>query len=232
LPRHSAAPSPVLTFADRDWPAKHPDALKLMKRHPWREGEECMALSTGMTFAEPGIVEQAMKRVQAEISTFGRHKAADFKDLENFPFLEAVIQETLRMYGPVTATIPRRLTEPVEVCGYTLPAGTQVSVHSNFMHYNPELFSEPHLFKPGRFLKGSPEFEEHHPYAHLPFGAGARICIGMKFALEEIKLTLLSILQRYELDLSPGQQPLKLGKGTTMGPADGIFGKIRRVEYE
>ncbi len=131
------------------------------------------------------------------------------------------------MYPPVTATIPRYIDEPLEVCGYKIPAGTDVAVNSHYMHHDPELFRDPEQFRPERFLKGDPQHEEHHPYAHLPFGGGARICIGMKFALEEIKLALVAILRRYEFELSPGQVPLRLGQGATQGPADGIFGRIR-----
>eukprot|EP00951_Prasinocladus_malaysianus_P046632 scaffold647831_cov37-Prasinocladus_malaysianus.AAC.1 len=115
----------------------------------------------------------------------------------------------------------------MELCGFTVPAKSELIVNVHYMHYDPELYPDPGTFRPERFLKGDPECQARHPYAFLPFGGGARVCVGMKFALEEIKLTLVAFLQRYEFELSPGQVPIRLGKGATQGPADGIFGRVR-----
>jgi cytochrome P450 len=166
-----------------------------------------------------------LERAVAEVDAFGS-KIPEFKDLSNFPFIEAVVNESLRLFPPVTGTIPRHTEEPIELAGYTIPAGCDVTVNVLHMQHNPSNFSDPELFKPQRFVKGDPEFEEHHPYAHMPFGGGARICIGMKFALEEVKLVLITVLQRFSIQLSPGQIPLKLGNGATLGPESGIFCKI------
>jgi len=168
---------------------------------------------------------QAMERAVAEVDAFGDNMP-EFKDLGQFPFIEAVVNESLRMYPPATGIIPRHTEEEFELGGYTVPAGIDISVNIYHMHYDPANFADPTVFRPQRFVKGDPEFEEHHPYAHMPFGGGARVCIGMKFALEEVKLVLVSILRGFHIELSPGQVPMKLGKGITLGPDNGIFCKI------
>mmetsp|Transcript_11953 Transcript_11953/g.30216 ORF Transcript_11953/g.30216 Transcript_11953/m.30216 type:complete len:521 (+) Transcript_11953:2-1564(+) len=168
---------------------------------------------------------EAMHRAVAEVDAFGSN-IPEFKDLSLFPYIEAVVNESLRLYPPVSGTIPRRTEEDMVLCGRRIPAGVDVAVNIYHMHHDAANFADPELFKPERFMKGDPGFEEHHPYAHMPFGGGARVCIGMKFALEEVKLVLISVLQGYHIKLSPGQVPLKLGKGLTLGPANGIYCRV------
>ena len=170
-----------------------------------------------------------MERAQAEVDSFGAssgQQQPSFSDMDKFPYLEAAVNETLRLYPPVTSVIPRRTTEAAVICGKAVPSNTTVTVNIQSMHYNPSNFKEPLSFRPERFLKGDPGHESFHPYAHMPFGGGGRSCIGQRFAMEEIKLTLVAILQEYRFELSPGQVPLKLNQGITQGPEGGIFGKV------
>ena len=177
---------------------------------------------------------QAMAKAQAEVDAFGavgeqqqQQQQPSFSDyMEKFPYLEAAVNETLRLYPPATSVIPRRTTEATVICGKAVPPGTTVSVNIQAMHYDPANFKEPRSFRPERFLKGDPGLESFHPYAHMPFGGGARSCIGQRFAMEEIKLTLVAILREFRFELSPGQAPLKLNQGLTQGPEGGIFGKV------
>eukprot|EP00873_Tetraselmis_striata_P046538 jgi/Tetstr1/466802/TSEL_011272.t1 len=172
---------------------------------------------------------EAMKRAMAEVDAFGSN-IPEFKDLSLFPFIEAVVNESLRLYPPGTSIIPRHTEEEILLGGHRIPAGVDVAVNIYHMHHDAANFADPELFKPERFMKGDPGFEEHHPYAHMPFGGGARVCIGMKFALEEVKLVLISVLQGYHIKLSPGQVPLQFGKGATLGPKNGIYCKIAARE--
>lgn len=92
----------------------------------------------------------------------------------------------------------------------------------------------PQCFRPSRFLKDSPEAKARHQYAYLPFGAGPRMCIGYKFALQEIMLTLVTVLRSYSfaLDTTRDQTELKTTGLVTMGPAEGVWLKVARRELQ
>lgn len=164
----------------------------------------------------------------AEVDAFGPAEP-EFKQLVAFPYISAIISEALRMYPPVSATIPRVVDQPMELCGLRVPAvDAGIVVHIQHQHLDEANFKEPLVFKPERFLKGSPEYERPPPYAYMPFGGGARACIGEKFALEEMKLALVTILRRFRFELSPGQVPLRMSKAVTQSPAEGLFGRVYR----
>lgn len=108
-------------------------------------------------------------------------------------YLEAVIEETLRLHAPVVDAV-RLLAEPVELSGCTLPAGTIVLAALPLVHRRPELYADPESFRPERFLEGRPD-----PYSFVPFGGGVRRCLGAALALHELRIVLPLILQRFRL---------------------------------
>ena len=116
--------------------------------------------------------------------------------INQLPYLDAVIKETLRKYPPVV-----RLERRVGVDGYKLgdiplDKGTLIEVPTSAVHYCPEYYSDPYTFDPDRFMP-----ENRHliaPYTYLPFGVGPRNCIGVRFAIQEMKLCLAAIVRRFE----------------------------------
>ncbi len=141
-------------------------------------------------------------------------------------YLDMVVNETMRLY-PIANRIERISKASVEVNGVTIPKGTVVMVPTYALHRDPDLWSEPEAFKPERYSTGlmqikvrmnpnvitwrnqlkifvnvSFRFSKENkdnidPYAFLPFGAGPRNCIGMRFALLMMKLALVEILQNF-----------------------------------
>lgn len=107
-------------------------------------------------------------------------------------YLDAVVNETFRV-RPVIELVARRLSAPLELGGYLLPAGTTVSASISGVHCS-EAYEDPELFRPERFLdRPAP------PYALIPFGGGTHRCIGASFAVMEIKSILRAVLERVEL---------------------------------
>jgi cytochrome P450 family 135 len=105
-------------------------------------------------------------------------------------YLTATIQETLRL-RPVISIVIRRLTEPVEIGGYELPAGVSVTPCVYLVHRNPEVYPEPDRFLPERFLENPPG-----TYTWIPFGGGVRRCLGASFAQFEMAVVLKELVRR------------------------------------
>ena len=108
-------------------------------------------------------------------------------------YLTATIQETLRL-RPVISIVLRRLTEPVEIGGYELPAGVSVAPCVYLVHRNPEVYPEPQRFLPERFLDNPPG-----TYTWIPFGGGVRRCLGASFAQFEMAVVLKELVKRHQI---------------------------------
>jgi cytochrome P450 len=108
-------------------------------------------------------------------------------------YLTATIQETLRL-RPVISIVIRRLTEPVEIGGYELPAGVSVTPSVYLLHRNPEIYPEPEAFRPERFLDNPPG-----TYTWIPFGGGVRRCLGASFAQFEMAVVLRELVKRRQI---------------------------------
>jgi cytochrome P450 len=112
---------------------------------------------------------------------------------EDDAYMTATIQETLRL-RPVISIVIRRLTEPVEIGGYELPAGVSVTPSVYLVHRNPEIYPEPDRFKPERFLDNPPG-----TYTWIPFGGGVRRCLGASFAQFEMAVVLRELVKRHRI---------------------------------
>jgi cytochrome P450 len=139
-------------------------------------------------------------------------------------YLDAVINETLRVRPPLDG-VWRKLTVPLELGGYLLPAGTTVSVTIISAHRS-KAFPDAERFRPERFLGQPPP-----SYALIPFGGGSRRCIGASFARMEMKTILRTVLERVELR-APTQKPeraVRTRRITTV-PARGarVISTVRR----
>jgi cytochrome P450 family 135 len=121
-------------------------------------------------------------------------------------YLEAVINETLRS-RPVIDSVQRRLTAELAIGGYRIPAGTTVAPAIVGVQLDPDVFEDPHAFRPERFLD-----RPLAPYTLIPFGGGSRRCIGASFAVMEIKTVLRTVLTQIQLQPS-SSKPEKPRRG-------------------
>jgi cytochrome P450 family 135 len=137
-------------------------------------------------------------------------------------YLEATIKETLRV-RPVLVDVARKLTGPLRIGGYELPAGTFVMAAIAALHYREDLFPEPRQFRPERFLQGKVD-----SYAWIPFGGGVRRCIGASFAEYEMRIVLRAILERAELSAAdPRPEKVKV-RNITLAPGKGTLVSLDR----
>jgi cytochrome P450 len=133
----------------------------------------------------------------------------------SLPYLTALCQETLRIYPVAPTPGIRTLAQPMTVAGYEFPAGAVLFLNIYLVHHRDDLYPEPQIFRPERFLE-----RQYSPYEYFPFGGGHRSCIGSAFALMEMKLVLATILRRWQLALPPAQRrPLRpVRRGLTLAP--------------
>jgi cytochrome P450 len=130
-------------------------------------------------------------------------------------YLEATATETLRV-RPVVTDIARRVKRDVEVAGWTLPAGTFAIPSIALIHTREDLYPEPHAFRPERFLDTKPG-----TYTWIPFGGGARRCIGAAFAMLELKTIARTILDRTRLRAPDPRPESPRARNVTIVPSRG-----------
>jgi cytochrome P450 len=128
------------------------------------------------------------------------------------PYLNAVCSETLRIYPVAMLTFARVVRTPLSLGGYELEPGTGVIGSIYLTHHREDLYPEPKQFKPERFLE-----RQFSPYEYLPFGGGARRCIGLAFAQLEMKLALAKILSTRELELVDNSEVRPKRRGLVTG---------------
>jgi cytochrome P450 family 135 len=139
-------------------------------------------------------------------------------------YLGAVITESLRL-RPVIGQISRKTVAPFELDGYVIPAGTLLSPSIQLVHRRPDIYPEPHAFKPERFLEKGPE-----TYTWLPFGGGVRRCVGASFAIFEMKVVLKAILARAELRAASSEPEPPAPRAVTMAPKHGAMAVLERLD--
>jgi cytochrome P450 len=139
-----------------------------------------------------------LKRLQNELDTILQGKTPKVDDLTNLPYTKAVLEESLRVFPPAPL-IPRQVMEDAVIGGYKIEAGSRALINVYNIHRHPDFWEDAETFTPERFLPEARNQIDRNAY--IPFGAGARLCIGNNFALMEGQLLLAMIAQRYELKL-------------------------------
>jgi cytochrome P450 len=131
-------------------------------------------------------------------------------------YLEALAKEILRIRSPLPISAARYLREPFAIGEWTIPPGTAVLVDAYGVHHDPEIYPQPHSFRPERFLESQPD-----GYSFLAFGGGAHRCIGASLAVLEMKIVLRELLARVELAPIADAVARPVPRGPTLAPRGG-----------
>ncbi|KAF8467157.1 cytochrome P450, partial [Kalaharituber pfeilii] len=159
--------------------------------------ETTATLLSGLTYYLFKMPE-AYQRLTEEIRTsFQNYSDIDSISTQHLPYLNAVIEEGLRIYPPVPVGLPR-ISPGAMVAGHFIPPGTEVSVHAYSASHNPDNFAEPDRFLPERWLQEG-KFNDRKE-ASQPFLLGTRGCLGRNLAYMELRLILAKMLYCYDLE--------------------------------
>ncbi|EED18501.1 cytochrome P450, putative [Talaromyces stipitatus ATCC 10500] len=141
-------------------------------------------------------LRQELSTVETDFSASGRELLTA---LEKLPYMNAVINEGLRLMHGVTTRLPRVAHEPIQYKQWTIPASTPVSQCNLFVHMDPTLFPEPTKFNPERWMDAKQNNTRLDRYL-VSFGKGSRQCVGINLAYAEIFLTLALVLSRFDME--------------------------------
>ncbi len=168
---------------------------------------------------------QVREKLLEELDSLG--ESPGLTSILQLPYLNAVCNETLRLYSPEPLTKGKMVRSPFELMGYQLNPGTAVYICLHLLHRCEDIYPEPLKFRPERFLE-----REFSNYEFMPFGRGPRRCIGAALAQMSMKLVLATILSNYQLKLADNRLPRTFPPGTTVAPIAKIVmqGKRRRQE--
>lgn len=147
----------------------------------------------------------------------GLEPGTDPMTIAKLPYLTAVCQETLRRTPVAMLTFPREAQEPIEMLGYQFPEGTLFMGCMYLTMHREDLYPNPKEFRPERFLE-----RKYTPFEFIPFGNGARRCVGEALALYEMKLALATILTHYDLELADSEPEIPRRRGVTLAPSRGV----------
>ncbi|CAH0560968.1 unnamed protein product [Brassicogethes aeneus] len=154
-----------------------------------------MAFTCFMLALHPDIQEKLYQEV---ISVCG-YKEIGTSNLNDLKYLEMVISETQRLF-PVIPLIGRTNTVDIDLGDKIIPANTNIALNYMALHRHPKYYTDPLVFNPNRFLPE--EIAKRPPYTFLPFSAGPRNCIGMKYALMVMKTSIANIVRNFHLTTS------------------------------
>jgi cytochrome P450 len=183
-------------------------------------GHETTASTVGWTLDMVSKHPEVRDRLHEEaVAAYGDGRPA-YEDLNGLTYTNMVLQEAMRLNPPVWI-LPRRALADDEVGGYHVPAGAEVLICPYTLHRHPDYWAEPNRFDPERFAPDAPS--DRPRYAHIPFGAGPRFCVGNHLGMMEASFIISTLMRDLHLERPPGYEvtpepmmSLRLGGGLPM----------------
>ncbi|XP_031473261.1 xanthotoxin 5-hydroxylase CYP82C4-like [Nymphaea colorata] len=159
----------------------------------------------------PHLLKKAHDELDCHI---GKERQVDETDVNNLPYLQAIVKESMRLYPMGPLLVPHESMESIQLGGFELPVGSTLFVNVWKIHHDPTLWMDPEEFKPERFLSSCNEMTSFggQDFAFLPFGSGRRICVHWQMAMQVLHLTVARLLQSFEWS-TPMNEPVDMTEG-------------------
>ncbi|XP_058454993.1 cytochrome P450 4C1-like [Malaya genurostris] len=191
------------------------------------EGHDTTTSGIAFVVYQLALNQPIQERIYDEIvSILGKNSKSyvlTYQDLQEFRYLEAVIKESMRLFPPVPF-IGRKLMDDLEMNGTTIKAGQDFLIPIYVVHRNPKVYPDPERFDPDRFSETAES--KRGPYDYIPFSAGSRNCIGQRYALLEMKTTLIKLISNYKILPGESLGKLRVKTDLVLRPDKGIPVKI------
>jgi cytochrome P450 len=178
-------------------------------------GHDTTALALAWALADILPRPEVLDRVVDELRQVTGGAPPDADHLPRLEYLDGAIRESLR-YSPVAPFVVRKTMQPFAAGGREYPAGVVLCPCSYLVHHRADLYPEPDRFRPERFLE-----RKYGPHEWFPFGGGNRVCLGMPFALYEMKVVLATLFSQLRLTRPAGATSRARRYGIVLGPDDG-----------
>ncbi|KAK6989357.1 dnaJ subfamily B member 13 [Biomphalaria glabrata] len=173
-------------------------------------GFETVSTVLSFTLFYLAMNPECCQKAQEEVDDKCGEQFPDYDEVQSLTYIDMCINESMRLAPPGFFNT-RICVEDTVIHGIQIPKDMVVGVPVYAIHHDPEIYPEPEKFDPERF--NSENKASRHPMAHLPFGHGPRSCIGMRLALLELKMVLVTILQQLTpVPCSKSVFPIQLSK--------------------
>ena len=180
-------------------------------------GHETTAVALGWTLYELGRHPEVVKKLREELSAHGADPDPGL--LLTLPYLDAVCKEAIRLH-PILAECARIPMQPMDIAGHHIPAGQALAISIVGIHHDPQLYPQPDIYRPERFLE-----RNYSVYEFLPFGGGHRRCMGAGLAEYTMRIALAEVITHW--DIEAAGEDFDTRRNIAMGPKHGIRLKIK-----
>ena len=158
------------------------------------------------------------QKIRHEISTILKENPVTESNLQELPYLQATIKETLRLHTPIPLLVPHMNLQEAKLGGYLIPSESKVVVNAWWLGNNPEWWRDPQEFRPERFLEEEVRVDATTvgggkvDYRFLPFGVGRRSCPGIVLAMPILGLIIAKLVSNFEMKPPKGEERINVSE--------------------
>ncbi|KAL4233196.1 hypothetical protein ACF0H5_007880 [Mactra antiquata] len=173
------------------------------------EGHDTTASAVSWGIYALGKYPDLQQKVYKDVcDVVGDSKMITKDHIGRFTYMSKFVKEVLRYYSPVPIIGRAEYDHPVIIDGKEIPTNVSMWVNIYAIHHNEDIWTNNMLFDPERF--DAEHRDDHDVYGFVPFSVGSRNCIGQVFAMNEIKINIAKVVQRYEVVVDPSKEPVLL----------------------
>ncbi len=186
-------------------------------------GHETTALTLTWLFTLLHGRDEVMQAMKEEVDRVLGDREPGFEDYPRLTYLRQVVDETLRLRGPVAMTARNAVADD-EVMGVRVREGDVVMPYFYGAHRHRDFWTDPERFDPGHFAHQ--KSQGRNPWSYLPFSAGQRQCIGNTFSLVETVVLLAQLIKRFDVEVDPSVREVKPVAMVTVRPDKPVMVKL------